>query len=1088
MGGLDVQSDPTECAAGTLRDCLNFEVNQSAGYSRRLGYVPYDGTIVGQEQLEFLYLFFGFTTYTGGVPIYGEQMTLTVGSGINVILIGTDAAAGNVSYIIFAYNNTTTANFVDWPNIVPSAVSGAISGFSITGLTTNVSLTSVYSGTSGTNFGPNLNVSDYALYLLNIGSMEVAAAKPIPGNPLSPPDSTFLLNDTTYSTHDCIVFNFNSGTNASIDLLEGHVIKAVGGATTYGTVLNYIVTSGDWVSGTAAGFVVVYDVPLGTSFPANNTQMNVYTADGITAIGNIFNYTSAGSLAAKPSNSRALIYKTSDQTAGYTSAFTGWSRVPLTREIQYTQAYAGQTTGIGFGPTGGSPFSIYEYSRQGLTNILTQLTPLSSVFWGCTAPTQFGGTGWVNITNVEVSDGVFTTQAITHNATGNRPGKAILASTYAFTDVPTGSAILGITVELIWKTTTGTTTIKDGVVSLQVPSSPVTYTPPSPGKVKNVFGTTVNTTYLYGGPNDLWGHGWKLSELQSPTFAVFANFTNGSTTTNDTVNLDFIGVQVTYLPPSRIVYIRNALASSPTDVPAFIVHYTLDNNTQFTSNNGVGTLTIYSTGTEASFTAAGKTRVVGAGEQIRDAPAGAGNLLGWTASTDTPSSLPCGSALDTNGSRWEWNCYNFYSDPTAQVAVGANGVEYGVGFDGTYLIRVRTGRRVDLDNPRHVFGYANNVHWGYNSGDVNISAPGRPFTVAGLQLSQAYNIGQPVVGFRSLQGQVLAVFGPRAVFGLQGTDPTNYTQITLSPALGAFEYTVGDVEGSAVWTSFRGVETMSTTNAYGEFDTIPLSQLSTPWLQPRLQSDTRIAIVNKRPLYATTIRNKRQYRVYFADGYYYTLTKYGPSGIPMGTIGKYSSPQGFGNQTMVPRHLFQGVRNDGKEVNYACFDFVTPFGASPEYYPYAVRLEVGYMDCGFFYPNNFELNPVYPYQQNNNVTPVHDFQYQTLVIFMASLGGNGVAYGNLSIYTIAGDDIPVSQGNYSTLPTTAAPFQMAPSPTVTLLYTPLPVIPTTASITAYGRMIKVRVEDLNNGGFLGGPMTATKIQVIYSEAAEQGNY
>ena len=722
-----------------------------------------------------------------------------------------------------------------------------------------------------------------------------------------------------------------------------------------------------------------------------------------------------------------------------------------------------------------------------MTNILTQLTPLSSVFWGCTAPTQFGGSGWVNITNVEVSDGVFATQAITHNATGTKTGKAILASTYAFTDVPAGSAILGITVELIWKTTTGTTTIKDGVVSLQVPTSPVTYTPPSPGKVRNIFGTTANTTYLYGGPNDLWGHGWKLSELQAPTFAVFANFANKSTTTNDTVNLDFIGVQVTYLPPSRIVYIRNALASSPTDVPAFIVHYTLDNNTQFTSNNGLGTLTIYSTGTEASFTAAGKTRVVGAGEQIRDAPAGAGNLLGWTASTDVPNSLPSAGAMKANGSLWEWITYNFYADPNAQMAFGANGVEYAVGFDGTYLIRIRTGRVASLDNPRHVYGYSSNLHLGYNSGDTIVTAPGRPLTVSGLQLSQVYNIGQPVVGYSTLAGQVLAVFGTRAVFGLQGTDPTNYTQVTLSPALGAFEYTVVNIEGEVLWTSFRGVETMQTTNAYGEFDTVPLSQDATPWLQPRLQGDSRIAIVNKRPVYALGVRNKRQYRLFFADGYTFTLTKFGPQGAIMCTAGQYYSA----GTPIVARHVSQGIRSDGKEILYACWDVLgIPNNTSGR--AAVARLDVGIFegDSSRSVPAYFELNAVYPSDQNNKISIMTDCQFQYLTVFSAGFTGTASNLGWVDTYTIAGDDLPVSgqllNGSVPFYITNATSSKLTLQPNQQQVFIPLPVLASSCSITAIGRMIKLRFDTSIDFG--NSPWRATKILVSYREAGEQGAY
>lgn len=1083
-GGLSLQEDPTQCAPGTLRDALNYEVTQQDGYSLRPGWAFYDGTIIGQELQDYLYVDVS-TGWNAVLPSYAEKLTLTVG-GIAVLAtcIGF-YNQGAIRVICFAYANQSIYSYLSIVGSTVTAIAGAISGFAWAG--SKVVQQVGYYSNNGDPITPTVtggfSVSSYLQLNAVINAYQTASVKTVPGNPLSPVDSTFMVNDIPYCVHDCILFFFNSGTNASVNLLEGHVIKSVGGAVTYGTVLKYVITSGDFSTADAAGYVVVYDVPLGTTYPANNTQMNAYTADGTIAIGNIFKYTSSGSLAAKPANTRALIYKTVDQTAGYigsgtgagyASTFTGWSRVPLTREIQYVQTLG--SSGIGFGPTGGSPFSIYEYTRQGLTNILSQLTPITSAYWPCQTAT---GTGWTNINNIKVDDGVFATLAIPFNAGGNRPGQYFTAQKYAFTDVPVGSAILGIQVEIHAKTTTSNTTLVPAEVLLQKPDG--TYTG---NKGTSTFLTTVNTYTTYGGAADMWGYGWKSSDLLGTNFGVFIRFTNISTTTNDTANVDFVGIQCTYIPPGRIVYFRNSTSASPTDVPAFVVHYTLDNNTQFSSNNGVGTLTIYSTGTEASFTAAGKTRVVNSGEQIRDAPGGAGNLLGWTSSTDTPSSLPCGNAIDSNNSRWEWFPYNFYADPSAQMALGANGVEFGVGFDGTYLIRVRTGRRIDLENPRHVIAYASNAHWGYNSGDTIVSAPGRPLTVAGLQLSQVYNIGQPVVGYGDLQGQTLAVFGPRRVFGLQGTDPTNYTQVTLSPSLGAFEYTVANVEGEVMWTSFRGVEDMSTTNAYGDFDTNPLSQASTPWLQPRLQGDSRIAIQNQRPCCALACRNKRQYRLFFNDGYTFTLTRFGPSNTPMGMPGKYIDSVGF---PLVARHAFQGIRSDGKEMLFSTWDALAPYN-NPVFYPSVARLDVGTYEGG----NQalslafIELNPIYPYQISQKVgTPDTQIQFQYVALFAQTH-----PFNQAGCFSTAVDDTPTMApgGNYQLMMqnTTVRPQVTNFAPDQTQLFLPVPVYEGSNTIAAEGRMIRLRYETAGtnargfaNENFVGGPFRANKVSISF---------
>lgn len=1092
-GGLNLQDDPTACPVGTLRDCLNFEVTQQAGYSLRPGWRGYDGTILGDELQDFLFIFFQ-SGWNAVNAIYGEKLTLTLtpsGAVVTAICIGFSALSGSAGLLVFANVSGGTTNYLSLTASHTSLIVGAQSGFS-NNADQVILQSGVYRTAADFQTGGGLTPSSY-FYLLKTAIASSHTQLDVPGNPLSGLDASFLLADNTYCIHDCIVYNFNSGTDANARLLEGHVIKSVGGATTYGTILNYVVTSGDWTAGTAAGYVVVYDVPLATNFGilANNTQLNVYTADGVTSLGNIFKYTTANSLLAYPVNGRSLMYRTSDQTVGRTAAFTGWTRVPMSREIQYSQAYPGQTTGIGFGPTGGADFSIYEYSRQGLTTTLSTLTPISSGptagtpgFYGCATATQ-GAALWTNLNNIKIDDGANATAVITAGGF-NRDFKA---QGFAFTDVPLFSAIIGVTVQVHWNATTAANRLQDYKVSLIKPDGTMTV-----GREQHAFVPVAATYYTYGGPNDVWGYGWKQSDITNASFGVYFNVNNPSGLA-DTANVDFVGVQVTYLPPSRVVYIRNALAAAPTDVAAFIVHYTTDNNTQFSSNNGVGTLTIVGPGDitvknqEAAFTAAGKPRLVGAGEQIRDAPGGIGNLLGWTTSTDLPTSFPCGAALNANPSRWEWTTYNFYADPNAQIALGANGIEYGIGFDGTYTIRVKTGRRPDLDNPRHVIGYINNVHWGYNSGDVLVSSPGRPFTVAGLSLAQAYNISQPISGFADLAGQVLAVFGTRAVFGLEGTSPLNYTRRTLSPSLGAFEYTVANVEGSVLWTSFRGIETMQTTNAYGEFETVPLSQASTPWLQPRLQGDSRIAIVNQQPAYALAVRNKRQYRLFFKDGYAFSLTRFGPQGIPMGMISKYYSPLAS-DVSITPRHVFQGIRSDGKEILYACWDYIyLPTGYNG--LPYLARLDVGVCEgSGTAFgsgqvPGFIELNPVYPYQQNNKITANTGCQYQDINLFASSLSGKigNINTNFVNISCIAGDDIPSPFGNYILLPTTATTYQPALAPEQSLLFLPIPVFNTGTTIGADGRMIRLRIDTTPTIG----PFRATKVTVTYEVEKEENS-
>lgn len=1097
-GGLDLQSDPTQCAPGTLRNCLNFEQSQSYGYTQCKGWSRYDGSITVEELLDFY--FFVYSSVTG-TPVFGERVDIVMipaSASTPVTLSAIFIGRNTISHVIcFAYTNVSPQSFINVQGAEIVSVSFIQSGATASAAAQIIYQLCVYDSTSplvGSGYGGMFNI---------VQSQHSSVVQRVLGNSNSPVDACFILNDVTYAVHDCTVINFSSGTSLSgVTPLEGHIMKV--GSGVLGTILSITVTSGDWGASTAAGYIVYYDeglVPLG---PVDGSSLNLYTANGVTNLGTFATFVLAGSYMVQPTTTRSLLYKTQDQSVGNISAWPGWQRIQLSRELPYTQAYAGQTSGIGFGPaTAATPFSIYEYSRQGLTTAANQLSPLTTNTPGCTTATAIGT--WTNINNIKANDGAF---AVSPNFPSHSQFVGLKAQGFAFTDangnaLPPNTAITGITVTIQIKASVGSALQDFQICLIKPDGTTLVPGPNSTGKANSFPLTTVSTLYSYGGANDLWGSSFTLADVLSANFGVAAKWQNLGVTTTNNVSVDFVGVTVTYLPPTRAVYVRNSQATAPSDVACMIVHYTTDNNSNFFSGNATGTLTIYSLGTEASLTAAGKSRVIGVGEQIRDAPAGGGNLLGWTSGTDYPVSYPAGAALDAALARWEWITYNFYSDPTAQMAFGANGVEYASGFDGTYTVRIRTGRRVDLDNPRHLFGYYGTLHIGYNSGDVLTSGAGpRPLTVAAAVLSQAYNVGQPVVGFANLQGQTLAVFCPRKVGGLQGTDPTNYSQVTLSPALGAFEYTVADVEGQVVWTSFRGVETMQTTNAYGNFDTVPLSTKATPLLQLRLQADARLAIRNQSPSYAVGIRNNRQYRLYFKDGYTFSMTLFGADSIPCPTMGfNYLANLGPSLTPAVARHLFQGVRSDGKEIIYACWDASnTAFGPFP--YSYVARLEQGYTQDNQSSVCGIEFNPVYPYVQNENLSPITECQFQYVAIYASAVLPYKSTDGAL-VYSQA-DDLPIFRNNPLPYTTTAGPgypydnYINYPNPGAgqrvpisgnlytAAVFMPPPLTMNQATLSVSGDRIRIFI-DASSAAFITYGLSLAKMVVTYEVNREGVN-
>jgi len=979
-GGLDLQTPPISAPNGTLRDCLNFEVSTKGGYSQCSGWTIHDGGILGPDVPRFCYLTFRIANWNGISFTYGEQVALTVQfSGtiltqqININCIGFIAGSPTTDCVLLmAFTPTSGGDVVYLNGASPIDALGAVSG-------------GQYSSISGQYFlqeaGDGLpDVTTYQTWRSVIEQQQRVSVRRPPGQKQDSLDGVFFYKDRNYVIHNCTTWYFNSGSNGVIQ--EGNKLGPLFGA--YGTVLSVVVESGDWNAGTAAGYVIVYDELI---VPGNGIPIDLISADGLTNLGNVFTSGGPGFLSDLRPLDRALLYSAEEQKIGDSFAIGGfapWVRHRLCRELGYKQTFG--TSGIGFGPQNDNDYSIYEYTRLGLNQQLDQVQSVTTAYKFPNTATQ-SAAYWLNINNIKAEDGAVAT--CIGGATGNTTW--IKGTQFDFTEIPIGSVITGLEVVIRRRANTAANTTKDWSVRLQMPDMTLV------GEHANstVLYPVVLTDAVYGGTNDTWSTQLTREVLNDPNFGVYFE---ARRLIADSVSVDDIKIRVTYVPATRRVYIRNSTSGAPTDIAADVVHYTVDSGSP-TTHDQQGVLTLVIGTEEWQGTAAGKSRRIGPNEQIRTAPGGGGALLGWTTNEDVPTSFPAGASLDAVDSRWEFVLANFYADPDAEMVFAANGVEYACMWDGTYLVRIRTGRRSDLDNPRHIAAHLGYMHFGFPSGDIITSADFRPLTVDPALGSQLRNVGEPIVGMGTINGQTLGVLTDRAHRGYQGTSPANYAPIVITPAVGSIEYTYTTLAGTPMWTSSRGVESLSTVSAYGDFATLPLTYFVTPWLQDRVQFDARTGIVDKRPAMALAVRSKRQYRLYFRDGYYLTVSIFGIESKPMCTIGRLENDRTLAsaNGVYIPytnvaiRSAFAGVRSDGKEVLIAAFERQNPkanFLAQTDNFdggwPYLVRLDSGRTFCGSAMTAFFELNPIYPGfpiqdQKIDNVQGWADIQPSTVL-------------------------------------------------------------------------------------------------------------
>jgi hypothetical protein len=1096
-GGIDTRSASIDAPQGSCANMVNWEKDQKGGLVTRLGWCRYDGRIQGPEIEDGVVVLHDLAHLTGTFQ-YGEQVVAAAAGhpSIQLIFIGESVPIVGVtaSYAsCFAY---PIQSFPDWDDITSFPL-----GSTFTGLNSGAVLTATVAQPTLMN-DSTISVMLYDNLKRAIQAAHAASVGVVPGRNESPVDAAFGFDDLSYAIHDCVMFTFTNGSGTTDVPLEGSVLIDQASGNLLGVVLDIVNLTGDWVSGNAAGTFVVYAYPIGQVFPGTGDRIDLYNATGTVLVkASIARFGSAAATDVDPSQTRALLYSTYDQ---YVKSYwfglqygqnivnppkrltftpPTWTRQRLTRELPYT-CVGTSATNTGFGAVGTAKYSQYEYTRLGLTTDLTALSPITTADTFPTVATDISGLAqWVNQNNILVQDGAVATCTRGSGATT----AYIRGTGFDFSAIPEGSTILGVQVRM--RVSAGlVNSFKDFDVRLTSAAFPGGVG--ATNKAQGVPITAALVDYTYGGTNDQWGE-TALTDavIRDPTFGFQARWIRFLGAGAQTVNVDAFAIQVTYVPPSRILYVRDPSATTVTDVAIKVLHYSVDKGT-FAAQTAEGVLSVVIGATEAAGTAAGKIRRIGAGNEIRTAAStGAnvanGNLLAYVTAEDYPVSFPPSLSLDNASSRYEVIDANFWDTPDGRAAYIVNGVENASMFDGTFHIRIRCGRPTAEDNPRHVAAHLGILHLGYASGSVVYTAFEHPLSFLDRPLlSGVYNFGEPITGLMTVNGATLGVWTDRATRGLQGNSPISsggiggYIPVMISPAINCIEYTLVNLVAEAVWCSYRGIETVRTTNAYADFETLPLSAAAQGWLQGRLQVDLSIGSRPSRALYAVGVRNKRQYRVYFEDGYCFTLTMFDAGDMPVCTIQQLYRPNATGapaganalpTNAGVIRHLHNSTRTDGKEVIFATWEnqnaTIVPaagVGASiGPYFPYVARIDCGYCDDIMpFIPNWVEFNAIwagFPSQAQN---------WGSMTLFLNAYGGTQIKY-----YTKTDFDGPIFDYTYYKDNTILVPddpkvqIRILALPTVeTKAYIPVPGRVLNTSIDAEGPCLKLLIDGTQDGG------------------------
>lgn len=206
--------------------------------------------------------------------------------------------------------------------------------------------------------------------------------------------------------------------------------------------------------------------------------------------------------------------------------------------------------------------------------------------------------------------------------------------------------------------------------------------------------------------------------------------------------------------------------------------------------------------------------------------------------------------------RFEFVNHNFSGSASSNRMYGCDGKNRAFEFDGTVFVPIATGMTADV--PTHITAHKNQLFLSF-VGSVQHSAPGNPYLWSAVTGAGEIALGDTVTGFMPQPGgaqeAALAIFTRNNTSILYGSGPLNWQLNAANQEAGAIAYTIQRM-GPTVVMDDRGISSMQTTQAYGNFASATLSQRVQTWLTER------------RGLVAASCiaRDKNQYRLFFSDG------------------------------------------------------------------------------------------------------------------------------------------------------------------------------------------------------------------------------
>lgn len=265
---------------------------------------------------------------------------------------------------------------------------------------------------------------------------------------------------------------------------------------------------------------------------------------------------------------------------------------------------------------------------------------------------------------------------------------------------------------------------------------------------------------------------------------------------------------------------------------------------------------IITSGTFAGGNAAGRLIVysVTGTFQAENLDVGANLNVATIAADAVPNTLAAGGRFDFVNS-------NFGGHTSTRRMYGCDGKSLGFEWDGTVFVPIITG--MTTDTPAHVFVHKKHLFFSFTGGSVQHSGIGDPYAWTLILGASEIAIGEEITGFSGNATKTLTIFGRNTIAILYGTSAADWDLVILTDEAGAIEWTA-QLIGSPIYMDDRGLRSLETTQAFGDFKLGTMTKL----IKPVFDAKKKASITAQA---SVRVRAKDQYRLFWSDGFGMTM-------------------------------------------------------------------------------------------------------------------------------------------------------------------------------------------------------------------------